>query len=305
MVAAFIANSLKPYTDALIDQYTVNNPTLTEGLSQYLSQVIGTEMTVDETSVDTAKETLFGNILNSIKARDYNLEDTVFNQYFETNQVIDNELFKILKTLIYNSIKNKYPILQSGLSYYAPTPDGEMVYWSLTSQDLDNFDNILIRGLDSKQPLATIIQEFADKVISDIENGEDEQAKAVIHNIPNFKEDFVNKVNAIITSPLTEKYNLTITKEIKTNPLYDRLRDLDFQLNDGNAVSIFNLLENESTYLSGISSIEDYLRAPDIAEQLDNAQRVLNTMKALVAGMDGTPISYTGHLFGYNAQIRE
>lgn len=304
VVAAFIANSLKPYTDALVDQYTVNNPTLTEGLSQYLSQVIGTEMTVDETSVDTAKETLFGNILNSIKAKDYNLEDTIFNQYFETNQVIDNELFKILKTLVYNSIKNKYSILQSRLSYYAPTPDGEMAYWSLTSQDLDNFDSILVRGLDSKQPLATIIQEFADKVISDIENGEDEQAKAVIHNIPNFKEDFVNKVSAIITSPLTEKYNLTITKEIKTNPLYDRLRDLDFQLNDGNAVSIFNLLENESTYLSGISSIEDYLRAPDIAEQLDNAQRVLNTMKALVAGMDGTPISYTGHLFGYNAQIR-
>lgn len=303
-VSRFILNSLSPYLDTLVDNY-LSNPTPTQSISEYLSNVTGVDMVVDETSPDTIKSSLFSNLSNFIKSENpYTIEDTVYAQYFENNQVIDNELFKALKQLVYNSIRKKYPILQTQTYMQTITPTGDDAQWSLNSQDIDNFDIILRRGLDNKNSIDSIVQEFVDKVITDIESGKDIQAKTVLQYTPTFREFLINKIHSIINSPLTEEYNHAITSEIRTNPLYDRLRDLDFQLNNGNAVSIFNLLENESTHLSSLSSIEDYLRAPDIAEQLDNAQRVLNTLKAIVAGMDGTPISFTGHLFGYNSQIQ-
>ena len=119
---------------------------------------------------------------NFIKSENpYTIEDTVYAQYFENNQVIDNELFKALKQLVYNSIRKKYPILQTQTYMQTIIPTGDDAHWSLNSQDIDNFDIILRRGLDNKNSIDSIVQELSaanDSLEEFIESSFSEQSSS-------------------------------------------------------------------------------------------------------------------------------
>jgi len=91
-------------------------------------------------------------------------------------------------------------------------------------------------------------------------------------------------------------------KEIVTNPLFDLLRELSIQLSPNIQTTIFDLLQNESDTLSGLFDITEYVKMPDLIEQVENAKSILKVAKAILSGMEDSTLD-DNNLFGYNNQI--
>jgi len=72
---------------------------------------------------------------------------------------------------------------------------------------------------------------------------------------------------------------------------------------DGDDMKIFDLLQQESTYMSQLPDLQEYIRQGVTKEAIDNFLIKLDLLKALTVGMEEVNID-PDHQFGFNVQMR-
>jgi hypothetical protein len=121
---------------------------------------------------------------------------------------------------------------------------------------------------------------------------------------PAYGEELKQVVLTWLNSAESAKlYTDALGKPSHMNPLFDILRTTDFEMNEGQNMSVFNIIQEESNNLRNIADINEFLKMPDAVERIDSALSVISTIQAVVAGMVESDLEFGGNPFGYNTQL--
>ena len=265
----------------------------------------------DSEKDSTRKEelNLFVNQLRSFETNiefKNNLAKQAIKTYLSKQESIDGELLKRIKKTIIDEIANYEFLLPltgkiSGWTYELNNGQG----FYLSKDAIRKITNQLREELENgetniKPKLAEFMeQEILAKEGNNVISQED---------LNELKEVIQDSINFIFKDNEQDK-DLEFLKDISVketadNPLYDLLRELSFQLAPEVNTTIFDLLKNESDNLSGLYDISEYIKMPDIIEQIKNARAILEISKAILVGMEDS-INAPGTLFSYNSQVKK
>lgn len=237
--------------------------------------------------------------------------------YIESQSTIDNELLKRLKTMAQQSVSDSMLLrrfnnqlennLIADINDYLPGDEEYIESLQFTQSQIKELRDVITTSISNGEGLDSIIQKITDKVIDNFKHSSDPLLEQVAETqldrslVENFVKDFIGKETAFDDVRFLDKNK---DKAVVKNPLYDLLRNLSFQLSPDVNTTIFDLLQNESANLSGLYDISEYIKMPDVVEQIQNAKSILQIAKAIVAGMEDD-VNNPGRLFSYNSQVKK
>lgn len=242
-------------------------------------------------------------------------------QYILKQDTIDNELLIRLKENAANnssqpSVVNKMSVDFDTQIYNAFEdllgPDEEFEYdprFTLKPAEIKNIQNVIknatLNGISRKD----MALQVAEELFKSLQSNSNEQIQQILEANPDaikkavidFATDYINNAPGLADLNLLEQVN---AKPIANNPVYDLLRELSFRLSPNVRTNIFDLLQQESMNLAGVYDISQYIKMPDVIEQIKNAQAILKIAKCILFGMEDN-LKDPGKLFSYNAQVRK
>jgi hypothetical protein len=99
--------------------------------------------------------------------------------------------------------------------------------------------------------------------------------------------------------PSYKLYEIAKNKKSKSNPLFEKLRKFGMKVFDGKDLTIFELLEAESSHMAQLPSISEYIRQGITKEAIDNFISKLELIQAVIIGMEDTGLD-PEHQIAYN-----
>lgn len=246
------------------------------------------------------------------------LSTQAIKQYIKSQNTLDNELVKRLRNSVITTATNQVVLnkfnndlsdqLVQEFNEFIPEEEDPIDSLSLSASQIKKIKDIISNAISTGDSIQNIIEKVTQSVIESLSENSDPRIKELLENnsnlqsaISNYIKEFIQTNSNFEDVRFLEEVN---KKEIISNPLYDLLRNLSFQLSPDVKTTIFDLLQNESNTLSGLYDISEYIKMPDLMEQIRNAKAILKIAKALVAGMEDSALT-PGHLFGYNSQIKK
>ena len=230
-----------------------------------------------------------------------NLGAKLLSRYLDSQSNIDQEMINLYKKIIYPILKDDIQIVPRLANEVSPDIE-------VADDSLRLFDSKIQQGLDQNKSTNEILHDFlfnpedgliiklrqSDKYYQDAERQEPD--------LSNIFEKYLQ--DNLFKHPLVDTYNKALRKNIQGNPIYDLLREIQFELSTDQDTTIFNILESEDNYLQGLMSPEDYIRQGVSMEKLKNALEVIKIAKAVVETMNTVPLSGETP-YGYNALIKQ
>lgn len=294
-----------------------NIPLTKESVNAKL-QELGLPIIGDDVLLDS-EQTLadaFG-MLASPKANvdaEFGLETTVVMKYLAEQDTLDAEIVRTIKMALYQQILSKHKAIEDAVLDYtifdSKEIDGEIIdktgVLSLTKDDFTLLDQKVYAGLNDNLPIEKIIEDWLlnpqDGVIT-VQHKDD----AELANLLEIESDAATKIKDIVMEQIqnstVEAYEKQASKLSVENPLFKLFRTMGFEVSKAGETNLMELLEMESSHLSQLSSVDEYLRQGVTAEQIENFEKLLDMMQAVVIGMEDAPISL-GNPISYNVQLK-
>lgn len=262
---------------------------LTSEISKYIGQVI-TPTTNVETNI--------------------NLTASVIEEYLASENIIDDEIAKKIKQSLYKAVKKQgdklITLLRSGDFATGFNEESEYKQFKFKDQNtaIDHLLSKLQEGLNQNNPIEEIVKDWLYSPIDGVVDTQSDDFQALLVDFPDAeKHSIVTAVEFIESLPEAELYNTVRQKTVKSNPLFEKLRTFGMKVFDGKDMTIFELLEQESAYMSDLPNIGEYIRQGATKEAIDNFIGKLELLKAVVIGMEQTDID-PEHQIAYNVQLR-
>ena len=282
--------------DAVVKQFLAQITATLEGERPDLEALIQTYQTPQNIREDLSK--------NAIKS------------YIVSQDVLDNELVRRLKTAAVQNGTNQTVIDRFDVQFdqefveafdnFLEDGDDEIQSLNFTNSEKKAIKDVIADSINNGDSLEVMVDKITEKVLQNLSANDDDRVAQIAINqfdrnlITNFVKNFIDTNSEFDDYRFLEQNK---NKEVVNNPLYDLLRQLSFQLSPEVRTTIFDLLQSESTNLAGLYDISEYIKMPDLIEQIKNAKSILSIAKAIVAGMEDDP-NTPGRLFGYNGQIK-
>ena len=220
----------------------------------------------------------------------YDLSDGILESYIESKDVIDNEILIRIKAKVLQDVFNQRTAFKSAIQ----AASGGQI--SVSTQAFDDLYTTLYEGINQNQDIKSIVKTWMESIIDSDEDFADE-ADELKEDAWVTIEQILNEIDSI------NLYNTAIQKSAKSNPLYDSLRQIGMKVFDGEDMKIFDLLQQESTYMSQLPDLQEYIRQGITKEAIDNFLIKLDLLKALTVGMEEVNID-PEHQFGFNVQMK-
>lgn len=319
LVAVWIQNELTPFLQEIGKQFTTKedadlalvnlgiSPSLEEiqeNISDYFANLVSTNFKIND-------------------VESLGLNSSLLFQYLSNSEILDGEMVRILKNAVLNEIIKKksdiadyFNSLESTVTMEVPDPEfpGEVIEDTVLgklefdSSDIDRFIELIKSGLNQNQSLNDIVDTWLldpeTGLLTKLENNDPTNSfRALLQINPNLQKDIVENVKDILASPAVSAYEIVKTKQIKQNPIYKILRELNLDLSEDKENIIWDILESEQAYLQNLDSAAEYLRQGNIKQQLDGAIATIQIAEAIALGMDSTEIDEFNP-YGYNQQIK-
>ena len=286
----------------------------TETLQQVLSNVI--TLIQNEENKTSLEKGIEPNIVPNIEIIN-NLDSINFNKDFLLKSLngeseIDGELLRTVKTYIDNEdIPQFLKQVDSLLTTTSKVDlfEGETISDILENElELDNINTIVKEGFDSGKKINEILTEIKNNISERLlEKG---NQSSIESNDPNQLiqyQELINEItkvfNSISISENLKNYEQLLTKNVKNNPLYDFLRKLELTIDKDVSKSIFDILQEESKLLKGLSSIDNYIRQGYNYDSIVKGLNTLKMAKGIIYGMETSEINFNNP-FGFNQSIK-
>lgn len=236
----------------------------------------------------------------------------VLDKYIQEEEVLDQEVLYYLKQrIIYDLCNTESKSALESLIFssdWAEAANFENIdsKFPISSSAWNTITNILTSELDNFQP----VEQIAEKIVNS-ETGllqyilkEDRVMKQEYEDNPAYVDELKEIViKWIKSSASTRLYENALNKQSHLNPLFDILRTTDFEMTNGQSMSVFNIIQEESNNLRNITDINEFLKMPDAIERIDSALSVISTVRAVIASMVESELKFGADAFGYNTQL--
>ena len=242
-------------------------------------------------------------ILLSSPNVDINFNKDFLLSILEKEKELDSELVNSLKPFRkqdLNNLINSFKLLSREYIDEEGTLGQIMSQVDLMDSEEDlvpeEFIKIINESSNIKEALEKIKELFKNKAK---EYYNDESLAETLNRI-------LNKFNEIIDSLYTnniKRYDNILSKNVRNNPLYDFLRELEITIDGDVTKSIFNILQEESNLLKGMSSLDNYIKLGYGYEAIVRGINTLQMAKSVVYGMETSDIDFKNP-FGFNQSIR-
>lgn len=241
-----------------------------------------------------------------------NLAQNTINTYIATEETLDGEILKFLKEGAITSLTTKRSIIElegkirRDIGWYDNNL-GYDVELALDDEDRTNIVKCIRQYVDEEKDLNSLVEAISNGLITKYTNKDNyEEIASMLEQNPEMLTRLPEIISEFLTSNAAyNQYLQAISKEIQKNPLYELLRSLEVELSPQVKQSIFDLLEIESKNLQSVPSIAEYLKMPDVLDQIDSAESIISIARAILAGMEDYDLDFDEHLFGFNAQVRK
>lgn len=231
----------------------------------------------------------------------------VLTNYINTTDILDGEVVNQIKnkltsrvTTLWKKIDElktiKYPRLEEYDEDTDETVSADIPTGSVSEGE---FRTIFYDGVSNNIPVDQIVQQWIETQTQKL-TPEEIALLQEFDYIQNFTNDVIVALNE---DPLVQIYNTALGKGIIQNPFYNFLREFGMQVFDGDDMNLFQLLEQESTYLSKLPSALDYIRQGITKESIDNFLGKLDLLEAVVVGTEGSELN-PDNLISYNSQMQ-
>ena len=233
---------------------------------------------------------------------DINFNKEFLLQALDKESELDYELVNTLKSYKKEDLFNFIETLNSNLNFQLESG----IYGGETIKDALEYSGIVNSAENSTIPaeLMEIINKsdnFID-IINNIIEFVTEKATQLDVNDPALIEGITKALNNSYTEQF-KQYDSIFSKSTKNNPIYDLLRKLELTIDKDVEKSIFNILEEESNFLKGLSSIDNYIRQGYTYDSIIKGLNTLKMAKGIVYGMETSTIDIKNP-FGFNQTIR-
>lgn len=239
-----------------------------------------------------------------------NLALNTLQSYIMNEDVLDDEMVRVVKRLTIDSMydRSRYlnlkKIVDEQIIWYYDEID-EDVSLNLAELDFDFIKKAIQESVNKSESENQLVDRIFDYLLNKYTRDEYDRQKKMFDGDPSLKNKLKDLIRNYIHSDSNyQMFQQVLHKTVRNNPLYNLLRNLQVELYPNIKQSIFELLEIESKSLSGVQSISEYVKMPDIIEQLDSAKSVISVAKAILAGMEEGDLNFSDRLFGFNTQIR-
>ena len=241
-----------------------------------------------------------------------NLAQNTINTYINTEETLDGEILKFLKEGAITSLTTKRNLidLEGRIRREIGWYDNNLGYdveLALDDEDRTNIVKCIRQHIDEEKDLNSLVGAISNGLITKYTNKDNyEEIASMLEQNPEMLTRLPEIISEFLTSNAAyNQYLQAISKDIQKNPLYELLRNLEVELSPQVKQSIFDLLEIESKNLQSVPSIAEYLKMPDVLDQIDSAESVISIARAILAGMEDYDLDFDEHLFGFNAQVRK
>ena len=166
--------------------------------------------------------------------QNFNPSESLWESYFEKQQVIDNEIVIQIKSSILRALQSKkneffqaIDIVDEGIEIADANGNSVLVKCKLKDKTsaFEQFITRVQQGLDNNEAIEDIVEDALFNPISGIVDLQSDSYKALIEINPNANKEVKDAVIELINSlPGTSLYNLARTKESSSNPLFEKLR---------------------------------------------------------------------------------
>lgn len=297
---------LKKFLDQIKDTIGEDLPALSLLIDQYRPNIQFKEELAKEAikSYTMSQEKLDGELIRRLRkmALSSSTSQAVLNNL---NQGLNRELLTEFNDLLIENdpeLKRQY---EEDPDYF----DESQLIESIALSSTKPIKDIISAGIEYGDNMDTIAESVSNTIISKLLNSGDSRITKLLEDrtsplhqkIRDFVKQFILDRKEFDDLKFLDSIK---NKEILNSPLYDLLRNLSVHLSPEVKTSIINLLENESKTMSGLYDITQYIKMPDVIEQIKNAKSVLNIAKAILAGMEESE-SNPGTLFSYNSQVKK
>lgn len=238
-----------------------------------------------------------------------NLVAYVLEEYLENNELIDDEVVRKIKKTFYTDIET---ISQDTIDLlreddFEPISFDEVeAYFKF--KDLKTVQPLLLtrvqEGLDNNEDIDIIVEDWLFGPYGVVDTESLSYQTFVQEIMPDADKVAIQTVSDRIKSlPSYKLYEIAKNKKSKSNPLFEKLRKFGMKVFDGKDLTIFELLEAESSHMAQLPSISEYIRQGITKEAIDNFISKLELIQAVIIGMEDTGLD-PEHQIAYNVQMR-
>lgn len=243
---------------------------------------------------------------------DLDITTSVVMKYLADQDILDDEIVRTIKRALYQQIQGKHDSIASVVESIAvetePNEFGEtqLGTLSLDQSDFQLLDTKVYEGLNNNVPLSEIISDWLmnpEYGVIPKNHADDEAVKILVALDPEAPNKIISEILKVLNNSTVEAYEKLGSRQIAANPFFEMLRKFNFEVSAAGETNLMQLLEDESSHLSHLPSLDDYLRQGVTLEQIENFEKLLDLFEAVLIGMEDSPVSL-GNPISYNAQLK-